>query len=97
MIGFSVGFTKWEIIKLHNKENVGAAKVLLEAMFKYCSVAIEVGIKNLKSSFYQMGGTSLNTIRVVTFLNDNDYPLSTLEPKCQFLIISINSRVFSLT
>jgi hypothetical protein len=71
-----LGFDAWESIKLQNKENMPAAKALLEGMFKFCSIPIKTSMDNLKLSFYDLGGDSFTTIRLVSYLNSQGFPIS---------------------
>lgn len=57
------------------EEKREAAIVLVKAIYKMAFIPIETIIHNLKKSFYDIGGTSLNTISLLVYLNKKGYSI----------------------
>jgi len=69
------GFDDWGKLKIKNRDAVEAGKVLLEALYKLCSIPVKLSVKSLHLSFYALGGTSCNTVCLVLYLNKKGFPI----------------------
>ena len=70
-------FSSWGKLKVP-ADKLSMAKILLEGLAKFAGIPVEIAAESLTSTFYELGGTSINTLTVLLYLHKNGCTISTL-------------------
>jgi len=72
-------FLDWAMLG-YPPQKLDVAATLMKGMYKFALIPIEVSIANMNRSYFELGGTSLNAVALLVYLNKRGYSVS----KCIF-------------